>query len=97
MLFELFSHDFARSSGHCATLQVDDAGATFGATGQLKHADSDVKGSSCASSGSISLLRGPGVGLEIVKDRIKGELTLTHWHQESLKCFNIALSERVAC
>ena len=83
MLFKFFCDDFTRSYCDCTTHEVDDARSSIDATSKLKHADSNVESGASATGCSIALFSWPRIWLQVIKDRVKGELTLVDWYEES--------------
>ena len=83
ILFAFFCDNFTRSYCDCTTHEVDDARSSIDATSKLKHADSNVESGASATGCSIALFSGPRIWLQVIKDRVKGELTLVDWDEES--------------
>ena len=94
-LFELFVNDFTGTDSDCATHQVDDTRATVSSTSELEHADGNVKSSTSATSRAVALLRWPSVRLQVIEDRVEGELTLGNRHEELAERIGVTLVERV--
>lgn len=96
LLLELLSDDHAWTDGDGATHEVDDARATVLAACKLEHADGDVERRACAPGSPVALLSRPGVWLQVVKDRVESELTLTNRYQEATESLGVALVKHIS-
>jgi len=77
--------------GDSSCNQVDNTRATVLSSGNFKQTYCNTKCCTTASQGSAALLLWPGIGLKVIQDRVKSELTFIDRNQESLECGSIAL------